>query len=61
MPVDFYVASSGPVEIKSLRVLGDLRVSVVNSFSRQIHRRGAENAEVAQRKAIEVSIHNLDA
>jgi hypothetical protein len=40
------------VGINSPRVLGDLRVSAVNSFFEQIHCRDAKNAEVAQRKTI---------
>ncbi len=35
---------------KSLRILSGLRVSAVNSCFGRTHRRGAENAEVAQRK-----------
>ncbi len=35
---------------QSLRVLSDLSVSAVNPFVKAVHRRDAENAEVAQRK-----------
>jgi hypothetical protein len=37
---------------RTLRVLGVLGVSAVNCFCAQIHRRGAEPAEITQRKII---------